>query len=76
MASADDVRLDLPYGSFKKSVLPKWAAAALQLVIDVVVWLVAIPLQIVMLVSDYAMLWLFGFVFFFLLLLYFVDSRC
>lgn len=57
----ESLRLDLPYGSFKKSVLPKPIASVVQIVLSVMLMAIAWPLQLVMLVSDYAMLWLFGF---------------
>jgi S-adenosylmethionine:diacylglycerol 3-amino-3-carboxypropyl transferase/ubiquinone/menaquinone biosynthesis C-methylase UbiE len=48
----DDVRLDAPYGSFKKTMLPKPVAAVLQLVIAVALSAIALPLQLVIRVSD------------------------
>jgi ubiquinone/menaquinone biosynthesis C-methylase UbiE len=53
--TSDSLRLDAPYGSFKTSVLPRAIAVPLQLFVNVMLALVAVPLQVVMLVSDYVM---------------------
>lgn len=52
--------LDAPYGTWKAAVLPAWLATPIEMLLNVLVAVLAIPLMLFAAVSDMFMHWLFG----------------